>query len=306
MTLTQISLLVGICVVAAIFCLTRAFATSTRSVSATYRRLYTPHHTPTWNAETTSPWNGIVNRLAAAYATSPSGERLEHRRRYALRAADITVTQIIARAITTTVVVFAVTTSALALATATAAMPTWTIITVPTLAAAVAGWYQVTALVAHAEAKYRQFRIDAGAYVSLVAVCMTTQRTAAESISYAAEIGTGTAFETINAAVRAAPQMGVRVWEAVEAVGVEYGCRELEDLASSIAHVSGIGVGVESTVTAIATRMRQIALDDMQTTADKRTSAMFGPTMMFVAGVVAFLAYPLAVRVLDALGTSPT
>ena len=200
---------------------------------------------------------------------------------------------------------FAVTTATIVIASATATMPAWALITAP-LAALVAGWYQASALVAHAEAKYRQFRIEAGAYVSLVAVCMTTQRTAAESITYSAEIGTGHAFETINAAVRAAPQMGVRVWEAVEAVGVEYGCRELEDLASSIAHVSGIGVAVESTVTAIATRMRQIALDDMQTTADKRTSAMFGPTMMFVAGVVAFLAYPLAVRVLDALGTSPT
>ena len=306
MTLTQISLLVGVCVVAAIFCITRAFATSTRSVSVTYRRLYTQHHAPTWNREPSTPWANLVNRIAASYAASTSGERLEDRRRYALRAADITVTQIIARAITTTIVVFAVTTAALALATATAALPTWTLIVGPIAAALVAGWYQVSALVAHAEAKYRQFRIEAGAYVSLVAVCMTTQRTAAESINYSAEIGTGTAFETINAAVRAAPQMGVRVWEAVEAVGVEYGCRELEDLASSIAHVSGIGVAVEGTVTAIATRMRQIALDDMQTTADKRTSAMFGPTMMFVAGVVAFLAYPLAVRVLDALGTSPT
>ncbi len=305
MTLTQLSLVVGASVVAAIFCVTRAFATSTRSVSATYRRLYTQHRSPTSTDEPASPWATLINRLAAAYAASTSGLRLEARRRYALRAAHVSVTQIVARAITTTIVVFAVTTAAIVIASATATMPAWALITAP-LAALVAGWYQASALVAHAEARYRQFRIEAGAYVSLVAVCMTTQRTAAESITYSAEIGTGHAFETINAAVRAAPQMGVRVWEAVEAVGVEYGCRELEDLASSIAHVSGIGVAVEGTVTAIATRMRQIALDDMQTTADKRTSAMFGPTMMFVAGVVAFLAYPLAVRVLDALGTSPT
>lgn len=305
MTLTQISLLVGASVVIVIFCVTRAFVTSTKSVAATYRRLYSQHHTPTWTDEPASSWATLVNRLAATYAASRSGERLEQRRRYALHTAHITVTQIVARAITTTVVVFAVTTASIVIASTMVTMPGWTLVIAPA-AAVVAGWYQVTALIAHAEAQHRQFRIEAGAYVSLVAVCMTTQRTATESITYAAEIGTGEAFETINAAVRAAPQMGVRVWEAVEAVGVEYGCRELEDLASSIAHVSGIGVEVKSTVTAIATRMRQIALDDMQTTADKRTSAMFGPTMMFVAGVVAFLAYPLAVRVLDALGTSPT
>lgn len=306
MTITQVSLLVGICVAATAWCVSRAFVTSTRSVSATYRRLYQHHATPVWTGPATNPWTQFVQRAAAAYAATGSGERLEQRRRFALRAAGITVTQIIARAITTTVVLFAVAAVALIVATSVVSLPLWMAVGAPFAVAAVAGWYQVAALVAHAEAKYRQFRIDAGAYVSLVAVCMTTQRTAAESITYAAEIGTGDAFETIHASVRAAPQMGLRVWEAVESVGVEYGCRELEDLASSISHVSGIGVGVENTVTAIATRMRQIALDDMQVTADKRTSAMFGPTMMFVAGVVAFLAYPLAVRVLDALSTSPT
>ena len=61
---------------------------------------------------------------------------------------------------------------------------------------------------------------------------------------------------------------------------------------------------IEATVTAVATRMRQVALDDMQRTADRQTSTMFGPTMVFVLGVVAFLAYPLAVRVLDAFSTS--
>ncbi len=306
MTLTQISVLIGVCTVAAAWCVTRAFASPTKSVAATYRRLYAEHQAPAWNSEPTAPWTALFNRLAAAYAATTSGERFELRRRYALRAARINVTQIVARAITTAVVVFVVVAVALTIAATTITMPLWMLIIAAPGAGCVAGWYQASSLVAHAEAKYRQFRIEAGAYVSLVAVCMTTQRTAAESITYSAEIGSGAAFQTINDAVRAAPQMGVRVWEAVEAVGVEYGCRELEDLASSIAHVSGIGVGVESTVTAIATRMRQIALDDMQVTADKRTSAMFGPTMMFVAGVVAFLAYPLAVRVLDALATSPT
>ena len=125
-----------------------------------------------------------------------------------------------------------------------------------------------------------------------------------EAISYAAEVGTGPAFETIAAAVHAAPQMGIRVWEALDSVGVEYDCRELQDLASSVGHVARIGVGVETTVTAVATRMRQVALDDMQRSADRQTSTMFGPTLLFVAGVVAFLGYPLIVRVFDAFSTT--
>ncbi|MEL6893458.1 MAG: hypothetical protein AAFP84_17835 [Actinomycetota bacterium] len=307
MTPAQISLVVGAATVATIWCVTRAFRTTTTSVADTYRRLYQPAPTTRTGTEPANALRGLVDRIASAYAASGSGERLEQRRRYALRTAGTTVTGIIARAITTAIVIFAATAIAVGLTAATVGVfPTWFTITAPLAAGLVAGWYHVAAQVAAAEAKHRQFRIEAGAYVSLVAVCMTTQRTAAESITYAADIGTGHAFTTINHAVRAAPQMGLRVSEAIDSVGIEYGCRELEDLASSISHVTGIGVAVETTVTAIATRMRQTALDEMQVTADKRTSAMFGPTMLFVAGVVAFLAYPLAVRVLDALSTSPT
>jgi hypothetical protein len=47
-------------------------------------------------------------------------------------------------------------------------------------------------------------------------------------------------------------------------------------------------------------------LDEMQRQADRQTAAMFGPTLLFVVGTVAFLAYPLAQRVLDAFTNSPT
>ena len=170
--------------------------------------------------------------------------------------------------------------------------------------AVLSGWYQLSAVVSVAERRYRVFRAGVAAYVQLVAVCMTTRRSMTEAITYAADVGTGPAFETISAAVHAAPQMGIRVWEAIDSVGVEYDCRELQDLASSVGHVARIGVGVETTVTAVATRMRQVALDDMQRTADRQTSTMFGPTLLFVMGVVAFLGYPLVIRVLDAFSTT--
>jgi hypothetical protein len=305
MTLTQISLTVGATVVVAVWCVRMAFVSSSRSVSATYRRLYTPRPA-TASTAATSPWSRLVASLADSFASSASGERLEQRRRYAMRTAGFGVAALAARAVTVAAMLWVIATVALLLLSAADTVAVWMVVAVPPMVAVVGGWYQASAIVAVAERRYRQFRAEAGAYVSLVAVCMTTQRTAAESVAYAAEVGTGHAFETIHAAVRAAPQMGIRVWDAIEAVGVEYGCRELEDLAASVAHVSGIGVGVDATVTAIATRMRQIALDDMQITADKQTSAMFGPTMLFVGGVVAFLAYPLATRILDALSTQPT
>jgi hypothetical protein len=166
------------------------------------------------------------------------------------------------------------------------------------------GWYQLQTVLAVAARRHRELRAGVAAYIQLVSVCMTTRRSMTEAITYAADVGTGPAFQAIAAAVHAAPQMGLRVWEALDAVGVEYDLRELQDLASSVGHVARIGVGVETTVTAVAARMRQVALDDMQRAADRQTSAMFGPTMLFVLGTVAFLAYPLALRVLDAFSVT--
>jgi Flp pilus assembly protein TadB len=170
----------------------------------------------------------------------------------------------------------------------------------PLAFAVLMGWYQLASVVSVAGRRYRTFRDGVAAYVQLVAVCMTTRRSVNEAITYAADIGTGPAFDTLSRAVHAAPQMGIRVWEALELVGQEYDCRELEDLASSVAHVARIGVGVETTVAAVATRMRQVALDDMQRVADRQTASMVGPTVMFVAGVVLFLGYPLVIRIFDA------
>ena len=185
-----------------------------------------------------------------------------------------------------------------------AAVPWWVAVLAPFAVAALTGWYQYAAILTTISRRYGEFRAGVAAYIALVSVCLTTRRSAAEAVTYAADIGTGRAFEAIAAAVHAAPQMGLQAWEALDAVGAEYGARELEDLASSIANVSSIGVGVESTVVAVAARMRQVGLDDMQRQADRQTATMFGPTMLFVLGTIAFLAYPLAQRVLDAFSTT--
>ena len=187
---------------------------------------------------------------------------------------------------------------------ASSALPWWLAVVAPFAVAALAGWYQYTAIMATLARRYSEFRAGVAAYVALVSVCLTTRRSAAEAVTYAADIGTGPAFAAIAGAVHAAPQMGLQAWEALDGVGAAYGARELEDLATSIANVAAIGVGVESTVAAVAARMRQVGLDDMQRQADRQTAAMFGPTILFVLGTVAFLAYPLAQRVLDAFTTT--
>ena len=306
MTLPQIAVVAGAIIVLATWCLRHAFRFGPPTVADTYRRQYTtrPVVTPAAAAHGWG-WERWFTTAGARLARSPVAERFESRRRYTLRAANVGVAALATRVITVAVVgfVLAVMLTTLPFVVGTP-IPPWVAIGAPVVVAGLAGWYQLQTVLAVADRRHREFRAGVAAYIALVSVCMTTRRSMTEAVTYAADVGTGPAFTTIAAAVHAAPQMGIRVWEALDAVGAEYGCRELQDLASSVGHVARIGVGVEATVTAVATRMRQVALDDMQRLADRQTSTMFGPTMLFVLGTVAFLAFPLAVRVLDAFSTT--
>lgn len=307
MTLAQLALAAGTVVVVGTWCLRRAFVFGPTSVSETYRRLYRTR--PAGAVEAATPPFFLEKLLAGAadrVAASPAADRFEARRRFALRAAGVTIPALAARVLTTAIVGFVAALVALCGILLAGVSVTVPVVAVgPMVVGALAGWYQLATVVATCERRYREFRSGVGAYVQLVAVCMTTRRSMNEAVAYAADIGEGAAFETIAGAVHAAPQMGVRTWEALDAVGAEYGCRELQDLASSVGHVARIGVGVDTTVAAVAGRMRQVALDDMERVADRQTSTMFVPTMLFVVGVVTFLAFPLAVRILDAFATTP-
>lgn len=303
MTVVQLAVAAATSAVLAGWCLVRAFSIGPPSVASVYRRLYGGPVEPV--TAPTARWERPTARLGGLLADTTVGQRVAEAKRYELRVADTTVSAIATRVVTATIVGFVA--SAIALAVSVAAvpeLPVWVAVVAPPAVAAGTGWYQYTAIMAALARRYGEFRAGVAAYVALVSVCLTTRRSAAEAVTYAADIGTGVAFEAIAGAVHAAPQMGLQAWEALDGVGAAYGARELEDLATSIANVAAIGVGVESTVAAVAARMRQVGLDDMQRQADRQTAAMFGPTMLFVLGTIAFLAYPLAHRVLDAFTTT--
>jgi hypothetical protein len=304
-TVLQAAFAAAVAVVLAGWCAWRAIAVSPPSVATVYRRLYGERFTAT--APVTARWErptAAIGRILAATATA---QRLADRRMFELRAAEVTPTAVATRVVTAAVVGFVAAIIAVGLPVAAGGeWPWWLTVTAPFAVASLAGWFQYEAVSATLRRRYGEFRAGVAAYIALVSVCLTTRRSATEAVHYAAEVGTGKAFETIAAAVHAAPQMGLQAWEALDAVGAEFGARELEDLASSIANVATVGVGVESTVVAVAARMRQVGLDEMQRQADRQTAAMFGPTMLFVLGTVAFLAYPLAQRVLDAFTNTTT
>lgn len=301
MTLAQIALAAGLAAAFAGFCAVRAVSFGSRSLSVVYRRLYGPTVAP---AAVTTAWERPFARLGRSVASTTTGEQFAERRVYELRAAGVTADEIATRVITATFVGFVAAVAAAAMPIAVGVRIPWFAVGAPFVVALLTGWYQLQSIVASVGRRSRDFRAGIAAYIQLVSVCLTTRRAASEAVTYAADVGSGAAFRAISRAVHAAPQMGLSAWEALDAVGAEYGVRELEDLASSIANVAHIGVGVESTVVAVAARMRQVGLDEMQRRADQQTSTMFGPTMLFVLGTIAFLAYPLMQRVLDAFSST--
>lgn len=286
------------------WCVTRAVTIGAPSVSTVFRRLYGDNQ-PTRPAPS-SRWEQPVAAVGDAISRTALVERFAEKRVYELRCSEVSVIQIVTRTLSAAIVGFitAIVVVGVVPVVVSARVPATLIVAAPFAVGGLAGWYQFSTIMSTLKRRYSDFRAGVAAYIQLVSVCLTTRRSSSEAVTYAADIGAGRAFETISAAVHAAPQMGLQTWEALDAVGSEYGSTELEDLASSIANVSHIGVGVESTVLAGAARMRQIGLDDMQRQADRQTAAMFGPTMLFVVGTVMFLAYPLAIRVLDAFSTT--
>ena len=303
MTVLQLALAAGITAVLTGWCLYRALAVTAPSVASVYRKMYgNPFET---RPQATSRWERPTASLGHALANTSVAERFAAAKRFELRVADVTVTAVATRVVTAALVGFIAAIAATVLPLiAGASIPVWLLLAAPFLIALATGWYQYATIAASLTNRYADFRAGIAAYISLVSVCLTTRRSATEAVTYAADVGTGRAFEVIAASVHAAPMMGLQAWEALDAVGSTYGAREIEDLATSIANVASIGVGVESTVVAVAARMRQVGLDDMQRQADRQTASMFAPTMLFVLGTVAFLAYPLAQRVLDAFTTT--
>ena len=305
MTLLQVAFIAGIIAVVTGWCLYRAFAATTPSVTSVYRKMY-GNPSDTAAPVAASRWERPTVAVGHVLAKTSVAERFAASKRFELRVADVTVTAIATRVATATLVGFV---ASVVMVTALpvvggAEFPIWTLVAAPFVIAAATGWYQFTTITVSLSNRYADFRSGVGAYVALVSVCLTTRRSATEAVTYAADIGSGRAFDVIAAAVHAAPMMGLQAWEALDAAGATYGAQELEDLATSIGNVASIGVGVESTVVAVAARMRQVGLDDMQRQADRQTASMFAPTMLFVVGTVAFLAYPLAQRVLDAFTTT--
>lgn len=173
---------------------------------------------------------------------------------------------------------------------------------VPIVAAAAAGWTMVVDTRSRIARRRRELRQAANDFVQLVAVGLTTDQSVEEAIRFALDVGGGPSFELLRRSVLAAPQRGVPVWEALDAIGATYDVRELCEFATSVERQGLQGVSIGSTVATLAESMRAKALDQLERDADRANANLAGPTIGFVVTTIVFLAYPLALRISEAFG----
>lgn len=170
------------------------------------------------------------------------------------------------------------------------------------LLASLAGGLVVFDVAAKVDRGHRRMRRAANDFVQLVAVGLTTDQSVEEAIRFALEVRAGDAFDSLRAALYAAPQRGVAVWDALDEYGARYGIRELSELATSVERQSTQGVAVRDSVEALAASMRATALDQLERDADRANANLSGPTAGFVVATIVFLAYPLVQRINEAFG----
>ena len=168
--------------------------------------------------------------------------------------------------------------------------------------AAMAGWVVLHDVADKIERRRREFRRAANDFVQLVAVGLTTDQSVEEAVRFALGVGTSDAFDILRDELQAAPQRGIPLWEAVDALGRRFDVRELSEFGTSLERQGLQGVSISETVASLSAAMRAKALDELEREADKANANLSGPTIGFVVTTIVFLAYPLAQRISDAFG----
>ena len=157
---------------------------------------------------------------------------------------------------------------------------------------AVGGWfYALVSLKSDAATRRREFRQALSAYLELVTILMAGGAGVESSLYDAAEIGRGSAFRQIQAALSAAQARREAPWSTLGVLGARLGVVELEELNASMS-LAGDGARVRESLLAKAEAMRVKELARQETAAESRSETMVLPVVMMFAGFLLLIGYP--------------
>lgn len=168
--------------------------------------------------------------------------------------------------------------------------PVWCL--VATVAGVVSGWfYALVNLRSDAAKKRREFRHALSAYLELVTILMSGGAGVEGALFDAAEIGRGSAFRQLQAALSAAQARREAPWTSLGVLGRRLGVIELLELEASMT-LAGEGSRVRETLLAKAESMRVRDLAQQEAKAESRSETMVLPVAMMFAGFLLLIGYP--------------
>ena len=159
---------------------------------------------------------------------------------------------------------------------------------------AVGGWL-VPRLVLRGEAAQARanFRHALGAYLDVLVLLLAAQEGPESAMDLAAQAGQGPAFAELRKASWQARLSGEAVWDELDDLGRRLRVTELRDIAAAGSLAGESGAAVRQSLTAKARSLRQTALSDAETSARKKSQALFAPLVLMGMGFVVFLIYPM-------------
>ena len=159
---------------------------------------------------------------------------------------------------------------------------------------AVVGWFLPRLLLrSEAAAARTDFRHALGAYLDVLVLLLAAQEGPESAMDLAAQAGQGPAFAELRRAVWQARLAGDPVWNTLDDLGRRLRVTELREVAAAGALAGESGAAVRQSLTAKARSLRQAALAEAETTARKKSQALFGPLVLMGLGFVIFLIYPM-------------
>lgn len=157
---------------------------------------------------------------------------------------------------------------------------------------AVAGWfYAISDLRSDAEIARRSFRHATAAYLELVTILMAGGAGPESAMIDAAEIGEGSAFRQIRAALASAEMRREDLWVGLGRVGTRLNLPDLAELEATM-RLAADGAKVKESLTAKADSIREKDLHQMESEAHARSETMVLPVALMFAGFMVLLGFP--------------
>ncbi len=141
------------------------------------------------------------------------------------------------------------------------------------------------------------FRSALSAYLDLVNVLLAGAAGTETALAAAADAGDGWAFGEIRAALERARVMRTSPWDAFNALGIELGVDELQELAASVRLAGEQGAKIKASLAAKATSLRAQQLARTEAAAHAASERMAIPNVLMFLGFLIFAGYPALISI---------